>query len=53
MVRKSRLPPIFLDEKDSVLVVIVVIPVSLGMPAMGVFIPPSMMCVPAALPQFV
>ena len=39
---------------DSVLVavVIVVIPISLGMPAMCVFIPPSMMCVPAALPRF-
>ena len=51
----SRLPPIFPKEEDSVLiaVVIVVVPISLDMPAMCVFIPPSMMGVPTALPDFV
>jgi hypothetical protein len=45
-------PPNFLKEKDSALVVIVVIPIAFGMPAMLVFIPPSMTAVPAALPRF-
>jgi hypothetical protein len=41
-------------EEDSVLVavVIVVIPIAFRMPAMLVFIPPSMTAVPAALPRF-
>jgi len=52
-------PPIFLREEDSMLVavtvavMIVVIPIALGMPAMCVFIPPSMPDAPAVLPRFV
>jgi hypothetical protein len=53
----ARQRPIFLREEDSMLVavavMIVVIPIALGMPAMCVFIPPSTIGVPAALPRFV
>jgi hypothetical protein len=44
-------------EEDSVvvavLIVIVVIPIAFRMPAMFVFIPPSMTGAPAAFPRFV
>jgi hypothetical protein len=45
----------FLKEKDSVLVVVVitVIPIAFRVPAMLVFIPPSMTSVPTPLPRFV
>jgi hypothetical protein len=45
--------PIFRNEDDSVViaVVIVVIPIAFGVPAMLVFIPPSMDAVPAVLPR--
>ena len=51
--RKLGPRPIFLKEKDSVLVVIVVIPIAFRMPAMLMFIPPSMTGAPAVLPRFV
>ena len=41
------------SARDSALVVIVVIPVALRVPAMLVFIPPAMTGVPAVLPRFV
>ena len=41
------------NARDSALVVIVVIPVVLRVPAMLVFIPPAMTGLPAVLPRFV
>ena len=53
----ARQRPIFVREEDSVLVavavMIAVIPIALGMPAMCVFIPPSVTDAPAVLPRFV
>lgn len=36
----------------AVVIMVVIIPIAIRMPAMPVFIPPSMMTVPAALPLF-
>jgi hypothetical protein len=45
---------LFLNEDDSVVIaiVIVVIPIAFRVPATLVFVPPSMVAVPAALPRF-
>jgi hypothetical protein len=57
--RTARAPEVlhrhFLKEEDSVVVavVIMVIPIAFRMPAMLMFIPPSMTGAPAVLPRFV
>jgi hypothetical protein len=51
-------PPLELTGKmllreDSLMAVIIIIPIAVGMPTMPVFIPPSMLYPPAALPRLV
>ena len=41
------------DELVAIVVVIVLIPITIGAPAMAVFIPPTMALVPAAFPRLV